>query len=81
MALSRMHVKAQSPCYTELRAEATPVAIWSGIVDFAHRQAVHDCGGLHKDHRLYTMIVTVPTYVSAKEDRVTGIELAMARPK
>jgi len=55
MALSRMHVKAQSRCYTELRAEATPVAIWSGIVDFAHRQGVRDCGSLHKDHRLYTM--------------------------
>ena len=33
MALSRMHVNAQSPRYTELRAEATPVAIWRHVVD------------------------------------------------
>jgi len=46
MALSRMHVKAQSPCYTELRAEATPVAIWRGIVDLSRRQAARDCGSL-----------------------------------
>jgi hypothetical protein len=43
MALSRMHVKAQSRCYTELRAEATPVAIWRGIVDFPRLQPVRDC--------------------------------------
>ena len=46
MALSRMHVKAQSRRYTELRAEATPVAIWRDIVDFSRLQAASDCGGL-----------------------------------
>lgn len=55
MALSRMHVKAQSRRYMELRAEATPVAIWRNIVDFSRLQAASDCGGLRVNDGIRTM--------------------------